>query len=324
MRYLSLLLIGFISMSSHGESRDSFVSFVKQLRVEAIESNISEATVKQSLGAVKQFKRALRLGKREKPSQISLEAYLKVEVPPWKVKKARQLFIEHRQLLDKIAEKYQVQPRFILAIWGIETGFSKKLSSYPAMSVLISLAHQRPDNQLLRAQIFAMLTALEQDPSHQADFRSDWSGQLGMINFSVLNYLSTAQDFDSDGFSDIWRSNADAFASLAKFLADNGWDNKQTWGRQVKIPSGFSAQDFGLAKTKTLTQWQTLGVRRFNGKNLPRAEMKATLVTPDGVNGRIFLVYNNYKTLLAWKDSAYFTSAVGYLADRIKFPPIKR
>ena len=323
MRYVSLFIIGFISMSSHGQSRDSFVQFVKQLRLEAIELNISTVTVEQSLAKVKQFKRAVFHGQRTKPLESSLEAYLKAEVPRWKVEKARQLFKEHGVLLQKIAEKYQVQPRFILAIWGIETGFSKKLSSYPAMSVLDSLAYNEPNNTALRQQVFLILTALDKDVRRHVDFRSARSGRLGMINFSVLNYLSSAQDFDRDGFSDVWQSNADAFASVAHFLAENGWDNQQTWGRQVKLPANFTANEIGLTKSKTLSQWQKLGVKRFNGEKLPRVNMKASLVAPDGLNGRIYLVYNNFNTLLVWKDSPYFSSAVGYLADRIKFPPIE-
>ena len=72
-------------MSSHGQSRDSFVQFVKQLRLEAIELNISTVTVEQSLAKVKQFKRAVFHGQRTKPLESSLEAYLKAEVPRWKV-----------------------------------------------------------------------------------------------------------------------------------------------------------------------------------------------------------------------------------------------
>jgi membrane-bound lytic murein transglycosylase B len=189
------------------------------------------------------------------------------------------------------------------------------------MSVLVSLAFSEPQNQEFRSQIFAALTALDKDASHQADFRSDWAGKLGMLNFSVLNYLTSGQDFDQDAFADIWQSNADAFASVAKFLADKGWNKEQTWGRQVKLPTKFDSKYLGFAQAKTLTQWQQLGVRRFNGKSLPRAKIKAALIAPDGVNGRIYLAYGNYKVLLDWQNSQYFVSAVGFLADRIKYPP---
>ena len=39
---------------------------------------------------------------------------------------------------------------------------------------------------------------------------------------------------------------------------------------------------------------------------------------PDGIDGRLYLVYNNFHTLMKWNRSSYFGISVSYLADRIK------
>ena len=70
---------------------------------------------------------------------------------------------------------------------------------------------------------------------------------------------------------------------------------------------------------KTLPQWHTLGVRRFNGTTLPQRDMQASLIT-DGESGRAYLVYNNYRTLSRWNRSTHFVVSVGSLADRIVWP----
>ncbi|KPJ97392.1 MAG: lytic transglycosylase, partial [Desulfobacterales bacterium SG8_35] len=67
----------------------------------------------------------------------------------------------------------------------------------------------------------------------------------------------------------------------------------------------------------TLAAWQTLGVRRINGDDLPRVNMKASLLLPAGHAGPAFLVYNNYRTTLQWNRSDLYAIAVGHLADRI-------
>lgn len=323
MRYMGLLLVGVVSLSSYGVQQPSFYQFVKQLKYDAVAQDISAPTIAQSLGQVKLFKRAIHHHKVNHNARQTLETFLPAQVPDWKISKARELFKQHRPLLNKIYARYGVQPRFIIAIWGIETGFSQKLSSYPAMSVLVSLAFSEPDNNNYRQQIFAALRLLDNNADHRADFRSDWSGKLGVLNFTVANYLANGQDFDQDGFVDIWQSKADAFASVAKFLADSGWNKDLTWGRQVKLPAKFDPQYLGIEQSKTLAQWQKLGVRRFNGNNLPTVNLKAAIVAPDGIDGRVYLAYSNYNVLLDWQDSPYFVSAVGYLADRIKYPPIK-
>lgn len=323
MRYINLLLIAMMSLPSYAAQSSSFYQFVKQIKIDAAAQGISSETIEESLGQVKLFKRAIHHNKVVKNASKSLDNYLPAQVPGWKVSKARALFKQHRSLLTKIGKQYGVQPRFLVAMWGVETGFSQQGSSYPTMSVLVSLAFNEPENNDIRDQVFAALKALDDKTVNKELFRSAWSGKLGVLNFTLANYLANAQDFDNDGVSDIWQSKPDAFATLAKFLSDKGWDKGLTWGRQVKIPAEFDPIHLGFQQSKSLAEWQKIGVRRFDGKNLPNLELDAAIIAPDGFDGRVYLAYSNYNVLLDWQDSQYFASAVCYLADRIKFPPIK-
>jgi len=45
--------------------------------------------------------------------------------------------------------------------------------------------------------------------------------------------------------------------------------------------------------------------------------MPASVVAPDGLAGEAYIVYNNYRTIMAWNRSTYFATSVGLLADRI-------
>ena len=69
---------------------------------------------------------------------------------------------------------------------------------------------------------------------------------------------------------------------------------------------------------KPLSEWQALGVRKYDGSDLPLIDIKASLIMPDGASGRIYLVYENFHTLMKWNRSTYFGAAVSYLSDRIK------
>jgi membrane-bound lytic murein transglycosylase B len=64
-----------------------------------------------------------------------------------------------------------------------------------------------------------------------------------------------------------------------------------------------------------LTEWQRLGVRRVNGAALPRASVKAGLVTTDK---RTFLVYDNYDAILRYNCAHYYALTVALLADAIR------
>ncbi len=48
-----------------------------------------------------------------------------------------------------------------------------------------------------------------------------------------------------------------------------------------------------------------------------RPDLEARLVAPDGVSGRMFLVYPNYKNLLYYNCSSYYAISIGLLSDKI-------
>ena len=188
-----------------------------------------------------------------------------------------------------------------------------------------------------KKQLWAALNILKEGHIDSANMKGSWAGAMGQNQFMPTSFLAYAVDGDGDGKKDIWRNEADVFASMANYLKNEGWNDALTWGRQVKLPSGFDTslaipQNTGGRKNwlkawarseKTLAQWQALGIRRTDGSDLPKVDVKATLVFPDGVKGRAYLAYNNYKSLMHWNLSYYFVSSVGHLSDHIKYPAIK-
>lgn len=113
------------------------------------------------------------------------------------------------------------------------------------------------------------------------------------------------------------------FASTANYLSKSGWNDHWTWGRQVKLPSGFDASLAGREadKGRYLHEWNKLGVTRYDGRELPKLskDIKAWLIIPDDEKGRVYLVYNNYNVLMKWNRSYYFALAVSHLADAMVF-----
>ena len=107
------------------------------------------------------------------------------------------------------------------------------------------------------------------------------------------------------------------FASAANYLKQRGWNDQQTWARQVKVPSSLDGNLISLKLSKPVSEWQSLGVRNLDGSRLPVTRQAASLVMPDDRDGRAYLAYDNYKTLLRWNRSNYFAVAVGYLSDRL-------
>ncbi len=314
-----------------------FGQYVKDLKIEALEKGFNQALIESSFAKVKFHKRAVKADRSQPEKVETLDTYLPKRVPKWKIEKARKLYKKHQKLLKKIADKYDVQPRFIVALWGLETNFGKITGNYNVISALATLAYEGRREAFFKRQLFAALTILSQGHISIENMKGSWAGAMGQNQFMPSSFIAYAVDGDGDGKKDIWQNQTDIFASMANYLKREGWNDELTWGRQVKLPKDF---DYSLAipkntgsrknwlkawdrTEKTLLQWQALGVRRVDGTHLPNVNIKAALVIPDDKNGRVYLAYDNYKSLMHWNLSYYFVSSVGHLSDRIKFPPTK-
>ncbi|GAA5134208.1 lytic murein transglycosylase [Thalassotalea piscium] len=314
----------------------NFLLYVEQLKTEAQAQGFTAEFIDQAFANAKFYKRAVKADRSQPEVVETLDTYLPKRVPDWKIKQARHQYKTHKILLDTIAEKYGVQPRFIVALWGLETNFGKIMGNYNVVSALATLAYEGRREAFFKKQLWAALTIVNEGHIDVENMKGSWAGAMGQNQFMPTSFVAYAVDGDGDGKKDIWGNQADVFASMANYLKKEGWNSDITWGRQVKLPKGFDnslaiPQKTGGRKQwlaawknteKTLAQWQTLGVRRVDGTDLPKVDITAALVFPDGEKGRAYLAYDNYKSLMHWNLSYYFVSSVGHLSDRIKFPPI--
>lgn len=301
-------------------AKPSFESYVVELKNEAKTKGFTDELIESAFANIKHHKRAVKADKNQPEFKITLDRYLQTRVPDWKVKQARKYFDDNKSLLEQVAAEYGVQPRFIVALWGNESNFGKIQGKFPVISALTTLAYDGRREVLFKKELFSALTILQEGHVDAGNFLGSWAGAMGQSQFMPSSFLHYAVDFDGDGKKDIWNNKADVFASIANYLKSEGWDNSLTWGRQVTLPQGFDLELAGLQKNKMkpLSEWQGLGVRRFNGDNLPERDVPASLIMPDDENGRIYLVYQNFHTLMKWNRSTYFGTAVSYLSEKIK------
>ena len=301
-------------------AKPSFEQYVADLKLQSIEQGYSADFVERVFSGVSYRQKTVVADKNQPETKLTLDTYLATRVPDWKVKKAIDLMSQHQVLLEQVEQQFGVQKRFIVALWGNESNFGNFMGQHSVINSLVTLAYEGRREALFKKQLFAALKILKQGHVELKDFVGSWAGAMGQSQFMPTSFLNYAVDFDNDGRKDIWNNKADVFASIANFLKSEGWSHQLTWGRQVKVPNNF---DFSLAGLKSsskrlLADWQALEVRRYDGTDLPKLPIKGSLIAPDGESGRIYLVYNNFHTLMKWNRSSYFGVSVSYLSDRIK------
>ena len=295
-----------------------FEAWLQDLRDEARTAGIGAATLDSALAEVAPVNRVIELDRRQPEFTQTFWTYMDKRVSEGRIERGRELLAKHRAMLERIEADYGVQPRFLIAFWGLETNFGDYLGSFQVIDALATLAYDQRRADFFRAQLLDALRIVDQGHVAAADMKGSWAGAMGHLQFIPSTFVGHAVDRTGDGRKDIWGTLPDVFASGANYLSDLGWEGDQLWGREVVLPDGFDLSQASLSVRKPLDAWAEMGVRKANGQPLSTpAGMQGSIVLPQGHEGPAFLVYENFRHILSWNRSISYAIAVGHLADRI-------
>ena len=296
---------------------DPFETWLADLATEAESRGISAATLEAALAGVEPIPRVIELDRQQPEFTQTFWRYLDTRVSEKRIQEGGALLKKHRDLLNKIEARYGVQGRFLVAFWGLETNFGQFLGGFPVIDALATLAFDERRSAFFRAELFDALTVLEGGHIARENMVGSWAGAMGQPQFMPSTFARHAVDEDGDGRKDIWGTLPDVFGSAANYLSSSGWDNDYTWGREVRLPEDFDLDLADLRLKKPLAEWQSIGVRRIDGRDLPNAQIEGAVILPAGIRGPAFLVYGNFDAIMNWNRSLLYAISVGHLADRL-------
>lgn len=300
----------------------AFAAWLEDLRAEARNKGISPSTLEAALASLKPIPKVIEYDRRQPEFSQTFWTYVDRAVNAQRVEQGREMLRRHGALLAEIEREYGVQPRFLVAFWGLETNYGANFGGFPVIDALATLAFDPRRSAFFRSELLDALAIV--DAGHIAPERmvGSWAGAMGHLQFMPSTFRRHAVDRSGDGRADIWGSLPDVFASAANYLSAEGWKGDQTWGRQVQLPADFDLDSASLSVRKPLAEWAALGVRRADGGPLPVVEgMEASVVLPAGVRGPAFVVYENFRVTMKWNRSILYAIAVGHLADRLAGAP---
>ena len=297
---------------------------------EADDRGFDDKLIQQTLSGLEPLPRVIQADRSQAELNPGLDRYLASRLTRAVVTRGRTMMRQHRTLLSRIQREFEVQSRFVVAIWGMETRFGRVMGREPIFRALATLAWEPRRADYFRGELFNALTMVQRGHIEAKAMTGSWAGAMGHPQFMPSSYLKFAVDFDKDGRRDIWRSEADALASIANYLKGFDWQGDETWGREVRVSAAarqrisadvemrtegcFAVRN--MTERRDLEDWDDFGVRRADGSALPTADMDASLVTTG--DNRTFLVYRNYEALLGYNCAHYYALSVAMLADRLQ------
>ena len=306
------------SNAEPNEKQENFTKWMVEFRTEATAAGISQQTLDRALAEIKvPLKKVITLDRKQPEFTQTVENYVEIRVSDQRINGGRRMMRRYPTWLGRVEDRHKVQRRFIVALWGIETNYGKYTGGIPVIEALVSLAYDGRRSAYFRRELLEALRIVDAGDISLRRMKGSWAGAMGQCQFMPSVFRRYAIDADGDRRRDIWTSVPDVLASAANYLAAAGWKNDQTWGRPVRLPKAFDTSLTGLETRLPLSRWQALGVRRIDGRSLPRREMDASLIIPDGPGTQAYLVYDNFRVLRIWNKSNAFALAVGLLSDRL-------
>jgi len=314
---ISIAMIFMMLINQSASARQSWNDWVAQVRQEAISQGISPELFDEAFSTIRQPSRRVRGLSRSQPEhRLTYRKYRNTRADNYRIVIGRKRYKQNKELINRIAREYGVDPCFIVSFWGMETSYGSYMGNFPVIKSLATLAYNSKRQDFFRKQLFYALHIVNDGHVSLRDFKGEWAGASGQPQFLPSSWMSFAVDYDGDGRKDIWKSKPDVFASIANYMVKNGWQTGEPWAIKVKLPSNFDKKKLeGKSIVKPVSEWNEMGVRTTDGKPLPYQNLTASIIEPYG--GPVFLAFPNYKMILRYNNSIYYAGAIGYMADKI-------
>lgn len=279
-----------IAPSPPGQPQLSFTDWLNEFRQDAIGQGIRAQTVYYALSNVYPDEAIIEKDRAQPETKMTAQEYWDKLLSDDRIERAREFNAANHDLLRRVSEAYAVRSRFIVALLGIESNYGEGMGKENIINALVTLAYDGRRAEYFRAELLSALHILDQGNIRVEEMRGSWAGAMGYCQFMPSSYLKFAQDFDGDGKIDIWNSVADAAASTANYLHQNGWKVAEGWGQEVKLSQPVAPDMVGTKVRQSFTEWRKLGILKKNGKNCLGARRRPRSCSPMGRKAAVSLL----------------------------------
>ena len=318
MRKLILAFIMGVTLAMPAHADAKFENFIQTLWPAVQKSGISRDLFDRAFaGITDPDPQVLKLANTQPEFTTATSNYLEKAVTPIRIDTGKTMLAANSDLMNAIEKKYGVSKYTVLGIWGMESNFGKDEGSMSVMRSLATLIYSGTKKDYARAQLISAFQILKRGNRSPENFVGSWAAAMGHTQFIPSSYISYAVDWNGDGKKDIWGTKEDALASTANYLAKAGWKADRPWGWEVKLPDGFNRALIGRTHWRPVSEWIKLGITPLATKSFNAPQASAFVVIPQGIDGPVFLVTQNFMAIMDYNQSHSYALAVGHLGDRI-------
>jgi len=313
-----IILCAFFPIIAHATIADEdFLQCKVNLAKRAETVGFSPYITETIIDNITPIQRVITLDKKQPEFTQTFEQYIKARVTGYHVRVGKEKLKKNKKLFDTLEEKYGVPRQYLVSFWGLETVFGKHKGKMSVLNSLATLACDERRSEFFTLELLNLFTLIETKQVSIEQLQGSWAGAMGHMQFMPTAFLKYAVDGDKDGKVDIWESEVDALTTAANYLNQIGWQTKERWGREVKLPDNFAFDKVAFDQYYPLNYFKQLGVTKANNQSLSTYDIQAELYLPSGHKGPAFLIYPNFNVIMTWNLSKSYALSVGILANKL-------
>ncbi|AGF48198.1 lytic murein transglycosylase [Candidatus Kinetoplastibacterium oncopeltii TCC290E] len=299
-----------------------------KLRKNAPDNNISYVDFDFFTKDVKLLYQTIKLKKIQPEITYSWGTYISNLITVKRKEDGLLVIKKFKNQLEKLCNIYNIDYELLVAVFGIETNYGKNLGNINVLDAWFTRACTE-SNPLWKKNFYAAIMMLRDGLVDKEKFTGSWSGAFGMTQFIPTSFYELAVDGDGDGIIDLYGSIVDSLASTANHLKKRNfhWMYNIPAAIEVYLPKDLlvdipvGLEFLGENDKRSLYEWSKSGVVSTYNKDICNKDIgniEAVLFAPTGSTGPIFLVSDNFKSILSYNKSRKYALAVSLLFNFFK------
>ena len=324
--FLSSLFINLFILSN-SFANDDFNQWVKDFKIKAVNSGISEKVVNEIMLNVKFLPKVIEYDRYQPEFYEDTFTYIKKRSSYRKIKIGVKLYNKERITIEKIEKEFQVEKELLLALMGIETNFGKYLGKMDIVSSLATLSYDKRRSAFFTEELLILLKLVDSNIINKDILYGSWAGAFGNFQFMPRTIRNYAIDYNKNKTIEL-KDTEDSFASAANYLKTIGWKKNQPCFFKINlkdnIPKKYLNSSARNLKNKKKFIFFKKYIKNFEDLKIQN-NLKTAIIIPDKdiIPGAetltpAYIVFENYEKILNWNRSLRFALAVCTLKESFK------
>jgi membrane-bound lytic murein transglycosylase B len=329
MKIIRYFIILFLLLTNNllGENKKLFDEWLKNFKIQALESNISELTFDMAMSDVIFLPKVIKYDRFQPEFYEDTKTYVSKRSSNQKVTRGIKLYKLNENFINSIDKNFLVEKSLLLALMGIETNFGTYVGKMDILSSLATLSFDKRRSDFFTKELITILQLVESQKINHNILYGSWAGAFGNFQFMPSTINKYAIDYDKNNIIEL-KSIKDSFASAANYINQIGWKKNQPCFIKVNltknVPKNFlntSAKNLHNKNSFKFLKQYIINKDTY----IIDGDLIGAIITPDKdiiPNAEnlepAYIVFENYEKILQWNRSLRFGLAVCTLKNKFE------